>query len=103
MRDDQRFEIERAFDQIPHIVGSSWAVLWFRINEIKNPSREEYRKKVVEYFETLNPLFNSFQKNGKFHDIVSYIEFRKKQEIEKILNGENKEVEKRYARYVDYG
>ena len=45
MRNDERFEIERAFDILPHIVGSSWAVIWFRLNKIKKPTREEYRKK----------------------------------------------------------
>src|SRR3990170_1881139 len=43
MRDDQRFEIERAFDLLPHVVGASWAVTWYRLNEIKKPSREEFR------------------------------------------------------------
>jgi hypothetical protein len=36
MRDEQRFEIERAFDLLPHVVGASWAVIWFRFNGIKN-------------------------------------------------------------------
>ncbi len=46
MRNDERFEIERAFDVLPHIVGSSWTVIWFRLNKIKEPTREEYRKKI---------------------------------------------------------
>ena len=51
MRDEQRFEIERALDLIPHVIGASWAVIWFRLNKIKNPSREEFHKKVIEYLE----------------------------------------------------
>ena len=35
--------------------------------------------------------------------IKKYIEFRKNEAYEKIKSGENKEVEKRYDRYVDYG
>ncbi len=102
MRDDQRFEIERAFDLLPHVIGSSWAVIWFRFNGIKQPSKEEYRQKVIEYFQMLEPLLGSL--NGKeFEEINRYIEHRRNSEIEKIKNGENKEVEKRYARYVDYG
>ena len=38
-----------------------------------------------------------------FVDIQNYIATRSVIEIEKIRNGENKEVEKRYARYKDYG
>ena len=49
MRDDQRFEIQRAFDLLPHVVGCSWATIWFRFYGIKHPKREEFREKVVEY------------------------------------------------------
>ena len=45
MRDDQRFEIQSAFDLLPHVVGCSWATIWFRLNKIKNPTREEFRQK----------------------------------------------------------
>lgn len=102
MRDEQRFEIERAFDLLPHVIGSSWAVIWFRLNGVKHPTKEEYRRKVVEYFQLLDPVFSSYS-GDKFEDMIAYIEHRRKAEVEKIKNGENKEVEKRYARYVDYG
>ena len=42
-------------------------------------------------------------KEEDFEDFCKYIEFRKKQEYEKIISGENKEIETRYDRYVDYG
>ena len=103
MRNDERFEIERAFDLLPHIVGSSWAVIWFRLNKIKKPTREEYRKKVVEYFKIMEPVFESYNKDEKFSEMVKYIQQRKQEEYEKIITGLNKEVEKRYDRYVDYG
>lgn len=103
IREDQRFEIERAFDLIPHVIGSSWATIWFRLNEIKHPTREEFRNKVIEYVDLLEPLFESYPENEKFQDMTKYIKWRKKAEIEKISNGLNKEIEKRYDRYVDYG
>ena len=103
MRNDERFEIERSFDLLPHIIGSSWAVIWFRLNGIKRPTREEYREKTLEYLKMLEPLFDSYGSNEKFTDMIKYIQFRKQNEFEKILSGENKEVEKRYDRYVDYG
>ena len=49
MRDDDGFEIDRAFDLLPHVVGASWATIWFRMNKIKEPTQEEFRNKVVEY------------------------------------------------------
>ena len=103
MRNDERFEIQRAFDLLPHIVGSSWAVVWFRMKGIKKPSREEYRDKTLEYLKMIEPVFDSYPKDEEFAEISKYIELRKNEEYEKIKSGENKEIETRYDRYVDYG
>ena len=103
MRDDQRFEIERAFDLLPHVIGSSWAVVWFRLNGIKKPTKEEYRQKVLEYFDMVDSLFLSYPNTEEFEAMKKYITWRKNEEVEKIKQGLNKEVEKRYERYVDYG
>ena len=103
MRDDQRFEIERAFDLLPHVIGSSWAVVWFRLNGIKKPTKEEYRQKVLEYFDMADSLFLSYPNTEEFEAMKKYIAWRKNEEVEKIKQGLNKEVEKRYDRYVDYG
>ncbi len=103
MRDDERFEIERAFDLLPHVAGASWAVIWYRLNGIKNPTREEFRDKVLEYFKLLDPLFESYSRFEIMKDISKYVMQRKNTEIEKIKQGQNDEIEKRYDRYVDYG
>lgn len=103
MKDEQRFEIERAFDLLPHVVGASWTVIWFRLNGIKSPTREEFRNKVIEYFDLLNPLFESFPQSEEFTEIGKYIHMRQNEEIEKIKHGQNSEIEKRYDRYIDYG
>lgn len=103
MREDRRFEIERAYDLLPHVVGASWACIWFRLNEIKNPTKEEFRQKTVEFFSALEKLAEAYPDEGQFSDITSYMKNRYKEEIEKILEGKNPEIEKRYARYVDYG
>jgi hypothetical protein len=103
MRNDERFEIERAFDLLPHVIGCSWATIWFRMNEIKKPTREEFREKTAEYFKKIEPVLNSYPNDKKFEGIQKYIEVRKNEEIQKITDGLNKEVERRYDRYVDYG
>jgi len=103
MIDDQRFEIQSAFDLLPHVVGCSWATIWFRMNKIKIPTREEFREKVVKYFKMLEPLLEVYPKSENFKEIVGYINNRNAQELEKITKGKNPEVEKRYDRYVDYG
>ncbi len=103
MRDEQRFEIERAFDLLPHVVGASWAVIWFRLNGIKRPTPEEFRTKVIEYFSMLTPLFDSYPNSDEFSEIVKYIQKRQKDETQSIREGNNPEIEKRYDRYIDYG
>ncbi len=103
MRDDERYEIQRAFDLLPHVVGSSWAVIWFRMKGIKTPTREEYREKTLEYLKMIEPVFDAYPKDEEFAAIRKYIEFRKNDAYEKIKSGENKEIEIRYDRYVDYG
>jgi|TARA_B100001245_G_scaffold97307_1_gene70665 hypothetical protein len=103
MIDDQRFEIQSAFDLLPHVVGCSWATIWFRMNKIKKPTREEFRGKVTEYFKILNPLLDVYPKDKNFEEIIDYLKKRNVLELEKISIGKNPEVEKRYDRYVDYG
>ena len=103
MRDDQRFEIQTAFDLLPHVVGCSWATIWFRLNKIKKPTREEFREKVTEYFKMLDPLMNVYDQKENFGEIIDYLKKRNAIELEKISAGKNPEDEKRYDRYIDYG
>ena len=103
MRNDERFEIQRAFDLLPYVVGASWTSVWFRMNGIKKPTREEFREKTLEYLRLVEPVFDSYPNNEKFAEIVKYIEFRKTEEYTKIKSGENNDIETRYDRYVDYG
>ena len=85
MRNDERFEIQRAFDQLPYVVGSSWAVIWFRMKGIKKPTREEYRKKTLEYLKMVEPVFNSYPKDEEFTEIYKYIETRKNDKSETVV------------------
>ena len=104
MRNDERFEIQRAFDLLPHVIGASWTTVWFRMKGIKKPTREEFREKTIEYLQFAEPVFGSYSKEEEeFSEIRKYIEFRKNEEYRKIKSGENKEIEIRYDRYVDYG
>ena len=103
MRDDEKFEIIRALDLLPHIAGASWAMLWFRINEVKNPTKEEFREKTAEYFSKIQPLLESFDNKKEFEGINHYMKNRFENEKKLIKSGDNNEVEKRYQRYLDYG
>ncbi len=103
MRNDERFEIERAIDLLPHVIGASWAMTFFRLKKIRNPTKEEFRRKTIEYLLKIEPLLESFSNDKIFTEIQNYIETRSILEIEKIRNGENNEIEKRYKRYIEYG
>ena len=103
MRDDDKFEIIRALDLLPHISGASWAMLWFRVNGIKNPSKDEFREKTVEYFSKIVPLLESFEGEKGFEEMNHYMKNRFEEEKKLIISGDNNEVEKRYQRYLDYG
>lgn len=103
MREDQTFEITRAYDLLPHVVGSSWASIWFRMNKRRRPTKEEFREKVAEYFKMLEPLTNAFPQEENFKEIIAYIKYKHEDEIRRILTGNNSEIETRYKRYVDYG
>ena len=103
MRDDHIFELERAFDLLPHVVGASWATIWFRTNGQRRPSRIQFREKAAEYFMMLRPVYDTYAADKKFAEISSYIMRRRDEEAKKITDGENPEIEKRYDRYVDYG
>ena len=103
MRNDERFEIERAFDLLPHVIGASWACVWFRLNGIKKPSVEDFRSKSLEYLVMLKKFEDVFPNEEKFLEINSYIKYRFADEIEKITEGKNPEIEKRYKRFIDYG
>ena len=103
MRNDERFEIERAIDLLPHVIGASWAMTFFRLKKIRNPTKEEFREKTIEYLLKFEPLLESFSNDKIFSEIQNYIETRYVLEIDKIKNGENNEIEKRYKRYIEYG
>ncbi len=103
MRDYDGFEIERAFDLLPHVVGASWATIWFRMNRIKKPSVNEFRNKVAEYYKMLGPLVESYPQDEKFADMARYVKTMYQKEMDRILAGKNEEIEKRFKRYLDYG
>ena len=50
----------------------------------------------------LEQLSQSFPDNDSFKEMNSYIKRRYNEEIEMIKAGDNKEIEKRYQRYMDY-
>ena len=103
MREDEGFEIDRAFDLLPHVVGASWATIWFRMNGIRRPTVAEFRNKVAEFYRMLGPLVESYSDNERLAEMYGHVRRLYQQEMDRILQGKNQEIEKRFKRYLDYG
>jgi hypothetical protein len=103
LRDDERFEVMRALDQLPQVAGASFATVWFRMAGIRRPMRQEYRERVARNFEAACLALETFPDEAQYAPIKKYIRGRLRREVDDIMRGENREIEKRYNRYVDYG
>ncbi len=103
MRDDERYEVVRALDRLPYVAGASFATTWFRLGGLRSPSRQEYREKAAKYFDAACRALDTFPDDERYGPIRAYIRGRLRREVGDILDGRNREVEKRYDRYLDYG
>ena len=103
MRDDEKFEIMRALDQLPQVAGASFATTQFRLEGRRNPTRQEYRETAAGYFEAACLALETFPDGERYAPIKQYIRGRLRRELDAIIQGKNPEIEKRYDRYVDYG
>ena len=103
MRDDERFEVMRALDQLPQVAGASFATTWFRLAGIRRPTRQEYRERAARHFEAACLALETFPDEERYAAIKGYFRGRLRREVDGIIRGENREIEKRYDRYVDYG
>lgn len=99
MNASENYEIARALDDLPHIVGATCATALFRASNNKNPSRIEYRKRAAEYFTN---FASQIQKDDGLASLAGYIKSRINEETQRILEGRNQQIERRYERYIDY-
>jgi hypothetical protein len=96
------FEIERLIEDLAKIYSTACATTWFKLAKVKHPSREEFRSKVVEFMKHFDHTLSAYPEDGESNNFRNYAKRLLNQEIERILSGNNKEVEKRYKYYVDY-
>lgn len=99
MSRSENYEIARALDELPHIVGATCATAHYR--EIgKVPDCEEYRSTAAKYFAE---FALQIAQNKGLAGLGDYVKGRIDQESERIISGKNSQVERRYERYRDYG
>ena len=96
------FEIERLVEDLAKIYSTACATSWYKVNNISNPTIAEFRNKVIEFMKHFEYTLSSFPQNNESEKFKKYVYSLLKKEMERVQNGENKEVEKRYKYFVDY-
>lgn len=95
------FEIDRLVEDLAKIYCTACATTWFKLTKVK-PMPTEFRAKVVEFMEQFEYTLSTFPKGQEVDQFRDYARKMLQREIEKVLQGNNKEVEKRYRYYVEY-
>ena len=96
------FEIERLVEDLAKIYSTACATSWFKVNNISNPSIGEFRNKVIEFMKHFEYTLSTFPQGQESEKFKQYACNLLNKEIEKVQNGENKEVEKRYKYFMDH-
>lgn len=98
------FEMERVLEELARSFAAPSATTWFKVTNNKSPTCDEYRLKVVDFMNLLeNSLTVGYQDYPNSKDILDFVKKGVRYQTDLILSGKNKDVEKRYKYYVDYG
>ncbi len=95
------FEIDRLVEDLAKIYSTACATTWFKLARTK-PMPTEFRAKVAEFMGHFEYTLSTFPEGPEIEQFKDYARKSLQREIEKVLQGDNKEVEKRYKYYVDY-
>lgn len=96
------FEVDRLAEDIAKIYASQLAVSWLKVNKNKKPSKEDFRDLVIEFMRQFDFSLSKFPDTDEGTKFKEYTRNLIKMEIDKVREGKNKEVEKRYKYYTEY-
>lgn len=96
---DLYFEISLILENLAKNYGTPNANYYFRVSK-KKPSKDEYRRKVVEFMRHYKDALDSFADTPNYEALKNFVTTNLEKMIEQVLKGENKEVEKRYSYYM---
>ena len=96
------FEIDRLVEDIARLYASQLAVSWFKVNSYKNPSKEEFRNKVIDFMDQFQFSLSKFPNTEEGIRFIEYAKILLRKETDIVQEGKNKEVEKRYKYYAEY-
>jgi len=94
------FEMERVIEELAKAYPAQCATTWFKITKNHKPSEEEYRNKVAEYMKIFEYLLATYPPGPDTDRLKDFVKKILSKEIEKVLKGDNKDVERRHKHYV---
>lgn len=94
------FEMERVIEELAKAYPAQCATTWFKITKNHKPSQEEYRNKVVEYMKIFEYLLATYPQGIETEKLKELVKKSLNREIERVLKGDNKDVERRHKHYV---
>jgi 2-C-methyl-D-erythritol 4-phosphate cytidylyltransferase len=94
------FEMERVIEELAKAYPAQCATTWFKVTKNHKPSKEEYRNKVVEYMRQFEYLLATFPQGPETDKLKILVKKSLAREIERVLEGNNNDVEKRHKHYV---
>jgi hypothetical protein len=95
------FEMERVIEELAKAYPAQCATTWFKITKNHKPSKEEYRNKVVEYMKQFEYLLATYPQGLEKDELKDLVKKSLAREIERVLKGNNNDVEKRHKHYVE--
>jgi hypothetical protein len=95
------FEMERVIEELAKAYPAQCTTTWFKITKNHKPSKEEYRNKVVEYMRQFEYLLATYPQGLETDKLKDLVKKSLAREIEKVLKGNNNDVERRHKHYVD--
>lgn len=97
------FEIERVIEELAKAYPAQCTTTWFKILRNHKPTVEQYRSKVVEYMKQFKYLLETYPQSPETETdkLKELVNKALNEEIEKVLQGSNSGVERRYKHYVD--
>jgi hypothetical protein len=95
------FEIDRLIEDLAKMYACSCASSWFKIEGQSNPTRDEFRNKVVEYMNHFEYTLSTFPNSPEGEKFKTRARDLLQKESMLVLKGDNKEVEKRYNYFVN--
>ena len=96
------FEIDRLIEDLAKIYSTAFAVSLLKVNNNKKPTKEEFRDVVTSFMLDFEKSLSRFPETKEGINFKNYSRDLLEKQIQFVLDGKNKEVEKRYRYYVEY-